>query len=293
MRLAIITINYNGSESTIRLLKSLDEQSDKDLDVIIIDNASEKSDFDNLRQAINMGTLQSKVPMLIRNEQNLGFSGGNNVGIRQALNNGADWVLLLNNDTSVDKDFVERLKVILSSKTGILGVSLDEEEHMAYCGKVLWLKPQGYHIHDRSRAESEKDKYIIGGAMAIHKDVFKKVGLLDERYFLYFEDADFSLRVLRAGFPLSFTDDITVHHQVSSTTKKLGNPLLLRYHYRNALYFNWHNGPWYIKLLVWPWSFWIIGKQFLKILFLIHQEESRQIMIGVLDFWFSRMGKIK
>ncbi|MDP3793007.1 MAG: glycosyltransferase family 2 protein [bacterium] len=294
MRLVIITISYNSSENTIKLLRSLREQTDKDFSIIVVDNASEEVDFNNLK-SFTMGTIAcAMVPMVIRNEQNLGFSGGNNVGIKKALENGSDWILLLNNDTWVEKGFITSLRAKLGQLEGVVGVLLDEAGKMTYCGKIKWLKSTLKHLHSLPTDRHRKTvNYAIGGAVAIRKEVFEKIGFWDEKYFLYFEDADFSLKARRAGFPITFLKDIKVNHQVSSSTKKLGSPLLLRYHYRNALYFNLKNGPWYIKLAVWIWSFWIIKKQILKIMFKYKTKESHAILNGVFDFYHHRMGKIK
>lgn len=301
MKLSIITINYNGSEKTLKLLKSLSEQTDKDFETIVIDNASDEVDFHKLKEGIGGA-------FLIRNEKNLGFSGGNNVGIQEALNppagggflkeasGQADWVLLLNNDTWLASGFTASLKLKLKDLRGIVGVPLDEGEHTAYCGKVEWLKGTLKHIYNPIYAESlvrNSNYYAIGGAMAIHKYVFNRIGFLDEKYFLYFEDAALSIRAKRVGLKLTFLEEPKAHHQVSSTTKKLGSPLLLRYHYRNALYFNLKNGPWYIKLAVWPWSLWIIAKQVSKIMIYHKRDQSSAILRGVFDFYKNKMGEIK
>src|SRR3989344_4941821 len=127
MRLSIITINYNGSESTIKLLKSLGDQintsaslnTDKNFQIIVVDNASEETDFNNLEKYYTTYPDTAKVPFVIRNTKNLGFSGGNNVGIREALKRGSDWVVLLNNDTSVGNDFISVLVTKLEGLDGI------------------------------------------------------------------------------------------------------------------------------------------------------------------------------
>ncbi len=295
--LSIVTINYNGSESTIKLLKSLQNQADQDFQIIVVDNASEEADFNNLQTHIWKLNFHIST---IRNKENLGFSGGNNVGIREALENGAlreasgqaEWVLLLNNDTWVESDFIASIRPVLRQKQGILGLPMDEGKRVSYCGKIRWLKPVGYHIYDYSQAQKDEDKHIIGGGMLIHKDVFEKIGFLDEKYFLYFEDVDYSVRARKAGIPLEILEKPLIHHATSSTTKKLGRPLLMRYHYRNALYFNFKNGPWYIKLLVWPWSGVILLKQAVKVMIYHNREQSLAILNGALDFYKNKMGKI-
>lgn len=291
MRISIVTLNFNGSEDTIKLLKSLEEQTDKDFQIIVVDNASEEADFTNLQSTITASNIANL--KLLRNSENFGFSGGSNVGTIQALKNGSDWVVFLNNDTWVERDFVERLIGVLAGKKGVVGIPLIEGDRVAYCGGVRWLKPHGHHIYDTEDARWENNKYAIGGAMAVHKNVFDKTGFLDEKYFLYFEDADFSIRVRKAGFDISIGENLNVHHHVSSSTKKLGSPLLLRYHYRNALYFNLKNGPWYIKLAVWPWSWFIIIKQLVKLVLKINTVQSKAISNGVVDFYLHRFGKIK
>ena len=274
MRLAVITINFNGSQSTVGLIKSLARQTDKDFEIIVIDNASEEADFNHLEEGIeNVIQQDSERVFLLRNEKNSGFSGGNNIGIKKALNlpagGGVDWVILLNNDTWVEEGFIASLKAKLGQSEGIVGIPLNEGDYTAYCGKLEWLKPTLRHIYNPVYSEvlvRNSGYYAIGGAMAIHKDVLRKIGLMDEKYFLYFEDADISLRAKKAGFKLAFLEEPKVRHQVSSTTKKLGSPLLLRYHYRNSLYFNFKNGPGHIKFFVWPWSLWVAVKQLLKIM---------------------------
>ena len=302
MKLFIITINYNGSENTTKLLRSLYEQTDRDFEIVIVDNASDGADFISLQTATE--GIVAKMPFVasvVRNKKNLGFSGGNNVGIGQALENRADWVLLLNNDTWVGEDFIASLRVKLGSSGGIVGLPLVEEDRTAYCGRIEWLKPTLRHDYENSkfqippacRTGRNSKFYAVGGAMVISKDAFDKIGELDEKYFLYFEDADFCVRARRAKIPISITDKVMIHHNVSATTKKLGSPLLLRYHYRNALYFNRKNGPWYIKVAVWPWSWVIILKQFLKMGLNINEEESRAILDGVFDWYMNRMGRVK
>lgn len=284
MKLSIITINYNGSENTTKLVKSLQDQSDKDFSVTVIDNDSEMSDFERIR------ALAGDNIDIIRNDRNLGFSGGNNIGIRKAFQEGSDWVILLNNDTWVDKGFIGLLRPVLSSREGVIGLSVAEGEQIVNRGIMEWLRPTLEHIY--SQDEDSKGYYINGAAMAISKEAYGKIGGLDENYFLYFEDTDYSIRAKKAGVKVSFLKEPEVHHSISATTKKLGSPLLLRYHYRNALYFNRKNGSLRIKLFVWLWSFWIIKKQLLKMMFFYKREESRAILNGVFDFYKGKFGQI-
>lgn len=294
--LTVLTINYNGAEKTIKLLESLKNQTNQDFKVIVLDNASDSADYKKLQTHCTMAPFVQ----LIKNNENFGFSGGCNIGIKKAIETGADWILLLNNDTWVESDFMVSLMAKLSqldpladSKQGIVGIPLVENDHVAYCGKIEWLKPTLEHIYSVPTVRHRKtDNYAIGGGVAVHKEVFEKIGLLNEKYFLYFEDVDFSLRAQKAGFKLIILEEPKAYHQVSASTKKLGPSLLLRYHYRNALYFNLKNGSWYIKLAVWPWSWIIAVKQLIKIVIKQNLEQSRAILKGVADFYKHKMGKI-
>ena len=286
MRLAIITINYNDSENTINLLESLRNQTDKDFEIYVVDNDSKDVD-----QLMDYKTTETNI-VYIKNDRNLGFSGGNNVGIRKAFQNGANWVLLLNNDTMPESHLVEHLRVDLEGREGIVGLPLNEGNGTAFGGQIQWLKPTLRHSYNQTKMD-ETQAYVIGGAMLIHEDVFNRIGLLDEKYFLYFEDADFCQRARKAKIPISFISDIKTSHAVSSSTKKLGSPLLMRYHYRNALYFNLKNGPLYVKLLVWPWSWLVMLKQIIKIVIGKNREQSVAILKGVGDWYTGKMGKIK
>ena len=297
MKISISSINFNGAEKTIKLLESLKNQTNQNFDVIVVDNDSALADFGELKTWIEVNYPKT---WLIRNTSNTGFSGGVNTGIRKGLEIGSDWVVLLNNDTWVEKDFIEKLEPLFAHHHGIIALPMDEnEEGIAMGGHLQWLKARLSHGHgyikDRRPDLNKKSpvRYAIGGGMAIHKSILDQVGYFDENYFLYFEDTDYSVRAMKDNVPMIFPAEPLVHHGVSASTRQLGIPTLLHYHYRNALYFNFKNGPWYVKLLVWPWSWWIIIKQSIKILISRKATESRYIISGVFDFYARRMGRIE
>jgi hypothetical protein len=287
-KISIVTINYNSADETIDFLKAIKDQSETSYDIILVDNASDKTDLDRLNLWLDKNYIQGL--HIIKNGINSGFSGGCNLGIRNALENGSDWVILLNNDTIPTNRFCADLRAILRDKKGIIGIPMDEGLKTAYCGKISWLKPALSHVHNMPK--QCKGYYAIGGGMAIHKTVFSIIGLFDEKYFLYFEDADFSLRSSQAKMPFTIAGDIKVRHGVQASTKKIGSPNLLRYHYRNALYFNNKLGPYYIKILVWPWSILVAIKQLAKICIRRDLDHSWAILHGVMDFYMNRMGNI-
>lgn len=293
--ISIITVNFNNARTTIKLLRALEKQSDKDFDVFVVDNASESSDRGELGEYASISGLHLD---LILNDTNRGFSGGNNIAIRKALEQASQWVVLINNDTTVSETFIAQLRPQLERSSAIIGLPLQENQRTAYAGMVKWLRPTLPHVYDtQSRdilMENNQLLYAIGAGVVIHRDVFERVGFLDERYFLYFEDADYSVRASRRNVPVRFADVPVIRHEVSQSTSRLGAPLLLRYHARNALLFNKIHGPLWVKILLPFAAFYGMVLQITKIVFMPSRRAvSRSIRDGIIDFYAGRFGPIK
>lgn len=289
MKITLITLNFNGAEPTIKLLESLASQTDKDFSIIVADNGS--NDVQKLRDYTTKKDIK-----LVENGANLGFSGGNNVALHQAFQEGSDWAVLINNDTWVASDFISLLRAGLTDKSGLAGMPIAEEGGgVAYSGRLKWLKtPTRVDFHVYKPKAWVKNRYIIGAGMAISKEAFEKLGPLDEKYFLYFEDIDYSYSAKKAGLQMSYLTSPIINHQQSTTSKKeLGGPLIHRYHYRNALYFNFKNGRIVTKILTIPWSALIIIRQVIKILMGKNVKKSKAIIAGVIDFYQDKMGYIE
>lgn len=287
MKLSLITVNYNGSEKTIKLLSSLKDQADQDFEIFVVDNASEKTDITELESWINTNYPKVK---LIKSDLNLGFAGGNNLALSQAFQNDSDWAILVNNDTWANKVYMEPLRAVLEAKKGIVGLPLQEGEKTAFGGKIAWVQPTLAHAYEPIPPEASQKYYAIGGHLAISRKAYEKIGGLDEKYFLYFEDVDYTFTARKKGIEVSFEIAPLLHHALSFTTFTLGSPLLLHYHYRNALYFNDKFGD---KLLNSLWGFFIFIKQIIKIILGQNRTFSKAILAGVWDYWLSRTGKIK
>lgn len=288
-KVQIIILQYNNSDSTIKCLNSLLVLNYGNFKVLVVDNASETEDAKKISDFIsNHSAMGYELKVM---NLNLGYSSGNNYGIKYALENQADYIWVLNNDVFVEKDSLSKLIEVAEKNPsiGILSPVLDEGDKKVYGGKIKWLKAELSH----SIQKLENNQYIPGTAMLLRTEIVKKIGFLDERYFLYFEDAEYSLRAQKAGYELMTVEESLVHHDVSSTTKKLGSPILLRYHYRNAHIFNAKYAPWWVVVLLPVWSFFIIIRQLAKIIFIPGKRDvSKAIAMGVVDFYFGRHGKI-
>jgi len=306
----IIILNWNGARDTKECLESLEKLNYSPFEIIVVDNASTDDSIRNLKEKIK--DLKNGV-ILIENKSNLGFSGGNNVGVEYALKNGADYVLLLNNDTTVDAEFLKHL--VLSGETdgsiGILAPKIyffDDPKRIWFGGGSFnWIFGSG-HIdfgkidNEGADIEERKTQFITGCAMLVKSNVFKKIGMLDERFFLYYEDTDFSLRAKKEGFKCVFVPSAKIWHKIpleslknklSGAAGKIGSPKVLYYHYRNAMLLIEKNGPTMINLIKHLWAAWMILKQEFKIIFFPKKREvSKAIIKAFFDYYKENFGKI-
>jgi len=221
--LFIIILNFNGGEDILACLKSLQLiklPSKWKLGVLVVDNN------------VNPTSLKLRGVKILRNFKNLGFAKGMNVGIRRAIKNGAEAVLLLNQDAVVEKNF---LVPLLENSADIVGpvIKFKRQGRWVYDlgGKINWWLGRTKHEEMENgewRMENIKDiDYVSGCAMMIKRPVLEKIGLLDERYFLYFEDADFCLRAKKAGFKVAVEPKSLIFHKLTEGRKK---PLKQRLH---------------------------------------------------------------
>lgn len=223
-KVAAVVLSWNGREDTLACLRSLEGE---DVDVIVVDNASED------------GTAEAVTGVeLIRNERNLGYAGGMNTGIRRALERGADAVLLLNNDVEVERGAIAPLAAAAEGTGAVcpLVVFADDPGKVWYAGARFDPKRgyNGRHITETTGATTETER-ICGAAVLIPRETLERVGMFDEDLFAYVEDADWSLRVREAGLSLLVTPMSRVRHKVSASTGGEGSPDAIYYSVRNLL----------------------------------------------------------
>ena len=189
--------------------------------------------------------------ILSSTRRNLGFAGGNNVGIRYALDHEADYVLLLNNDTVAQNDFIGPLLKVAENdeEVGIVGGKInyhDAPDRVWFGGgrMSLW-RAGGYHMgfnqidDPRAFRGTVNASFVTGCLMLIKKEVLERVGLFDEDYFAYLEDLDFCYRVMRGGWRLKVNRDVRILHKVGGSQRRTGGPSTSEIYYgtRNRLYF--------------------------------------------------------
>ena len=186
--------------------------------ILLVDNASS----DGTVEAV---AREFPTVSIVSNSTNLRFAGGNNVGIRIAMDRGADFILLLNNDTTVDPDFLTELVAGASAgSAGMTGPKIyfyDDPKRIWYAGgKIEWWKGWISHIGVRENDHGQYDNkistdYISGCCVLVSREVIERVGVLDEAYFIYGEDADWCVRATRAGYPLLYAPTAKIWHKLS------------------------------------------------------------------------------
>ena len=247
-----IIVNWNGYRDTLICLASLAKTSKRfaDCTVVVVDNGSTNESVAEIRKKFPKITL-------LTTGKNLGFTGGNNFGIAYALKHGADFVWLLNNDTFVQENALSFVKSFDDPRIGICGSKIyfapEHEFHFDRYeknerGKVFWYAGgivdwQNMYASHRGVDEVDHGQYdttaetqfITGCSMLIRRELIEKIGLLDDRYYLYLEDLDYCLRAKRAGYTLLYVPTSILWHVNAGSSARPGNPLHEYYFTRNRL----------------------------------------------------------
>jgi GT2 family glycosyltransferase len=223
---SVITINYDQPEVTCALLESLRKITYTPIEIIVVDNASPTKEPDPIKE-------QYPEIHLIRSDKNLGFAGGNNIGIKAAT---GEYFLLINNDTEVEPDFLEPLVSKLESDFNIGAVSpkiryFNQKELIQFAGYTemnpVTIRNQGIGFQEIDRGQYDQDAptyFLFGAAMLIPRRIFQKVGLMADIFFLYYEEIDWFHRIRNAGYQLYYIHNSLVYHKDSVTTGS-GSPM--------------------------------------------------------------------
>ena len=284
--LSIITINYNGLKDTCELIDTL-PLNDETIEVIVVDNASTQDDATE---------LERRYPQIIviRSDKNLGFAGGNNLGIQAAH---GKYLFFINNDTILPQpSAISHLLTRLESSDQI-GMVCPKirftwgKQLIQYAGYTPLSK---ITLRNKSIGFGEKDNgqydtpyptpYAHGAAMMVKQEVIEKAGVMPECYFLYYEELDWSLMIRRAGYEIWYEPSCTIFHKESQTTGQQ-SPLKAYYITRNRLLFAQRNINGSEKHLTYLYLIGIVAvRDILKHLCKGQVIMAKAVMKGIKDF---------
>lgn len=286
-KVCIIVVSWNRKNCVMNCLKSLAKVSYPNYETIVVDNASVDGSSEE---------IESSFPHieLVRNRENLGYTGGNNVGIEHSIKRSADYIVLLNDDIVVSPSFLTEM--IKASETdrqiGVAGpkiLCLPEKARIYRpYGKINYYLQLGLLSLNRMEEPTEVD-WVCGAALLIKKETVEKVGLLDTDFFLYFDEADFCERAKKMGCKIVYVPSSIVYHDVSRSFSDGINPVQLYYITRNELLF----ARKHLNLLVFFPLFF--PRFFFRIVTYWFRSKDiqviRSIVMGFIDFTRSRYGK--
>lgn len=287
-KVAAVLVNYNGYAYSFDTIKSL-EKSVLAPKIILVDNNSENNEADALSKAF-------PDIIVIPSYENLGFAGGNNLGIKYALQTGYEYILLINNDTIVDPDMISELVKYANPQrvvSPIIFYNNDKDKIWFAGGKINRMTGNTVHILQDRKINSGKltvCSFLSGCCMLIHRDIFNRVGFLDDTYFMYYEDADFSIRLKKYNIELLMDPKAKLWHKVGASSG--GNESFLSTYYltRNRLILIKKYPEEFSKI---AYVFSIITRYFRMIQFYIRNKRSwRAFMLGISDAKKNIMGNI-
>ena len=250
-KVAVIILNWNGKEDTLECLASVKKLDYTNYEIVLVDNGSiDGSEDAILEQYPDITFLQT--------DANLGYAGGNNVGIRWALKHDADYVLILNNDTIVDKYLLTHLVAagVHDSQVGLIGPTnyyYNEPTKIWTIGAIINTPS---HLGYKTIGDGDEDSKwntaiefdaLIGSAMLIHRKVFESIGLFDERFFLCYEELDFCARAREVDYKCLFVPEAKIWHKVGSTLGEIMSPLRTYFIVRNRPLWAKKHLSWFVR----------------------------------------------
>jgi len=235
----IILVNWNRAQDTIECIRSIESSDYPNFTTVVVDNGSLDDSLSILKR------VNDKI-ILIESSQNLGFTGGNNLGINYALEHNADYVLLLNNDAFIAPDALKKMAAVAESdsKIGMVTPKIlyhPERDRIWSAGTKYYewcmtTRLTGYGQKDVGQYDSECDlPFAVGCAMFIKKEVLSRVGLLDDDIFAVGEDVDYGMRAMRQGYRIRYVPTAVAWHKESVSAGGKDAPQYVYYQSRNMI----------------------------------------------------------
>lgn len=297
MKLAVILVNYNGKDYNEACIESVRaNRIDGEMRIIVVDNASGDGSVQRLRERY----AGEKQVELLELDDNYGFSHANNVGIRRAKEWGADAALLLNNDTEIEETMLMELLACAKRHPDSMIIpkiyySDDRKRIWSAGGSVSPVIRKVRHIgldrEDRGQYEEERRiSFATGCCLFLPMQVIARAGLLDERFFLYYEDTEYSFRLCELGIDIFYCPQAVMYHKVGASSRGADSPLCAYYIARNWLLCSrLHQGGRYPLFLF----YYVINRTACCILWLFRKRGAlvRATWLGIRDFHRGSFGR--
>lgn len=248
-KVGIVIVNYNGEKYQNDCVKSLYEMKNQDFEIIVVDSGSNDNSIQLLRN------FYPQVHVLEQGE-NIGVAAGNNVGIEYSISLGTEYTLLMNNDVELDENLLEEL-LNGAQKARVVVPKIyyyDPHNLLWFAGGNLdWKKGSATHIgiHEEDQGQYDQEKiidYAPTCCMLIENSVFKEVGKMDEKLFMYYDDTDFCAKLVEKNIPILYEPKAFMWHKVSSSSGGENSKINVYYMFRNQLYYmkkHRRKCPWY------------------------------------------------
>lgn len=292
-KVAVITVNYKSYRDVLELAKSIDENDYKNVDFIVVDNSEDEIEYENLSVGLEEIFKNSNKNYFILKNVNSGYAGGNNLGIKFALEEpNVDYIWLLNPDTVITSgSILELLRTVEFTDIPVATCKIVDYHSGAcqYNGESVDLSG---HRKDCNTKGIFRASFLSGANIFLKKDIIERVGFFDEKYFLYFEDNEFFKRLIKSGIYPLFTPFTYIYHKGGTSTEGfLKKPISIYYYVRNLLHWTTENsenhtlGISLLNALKQIESIYINN---------LHKTQNlRAVIFGIRHFFYGIYGKIE
>lgn len=288
--IGIVTVLYNSSKVLVDFFQSLEEQTFKEFVLYIVDNNSPDNSLEVAKELASRVVFKS---VILPQEENWGVAKGNNIGIKRALEDGCDYVILSNNDVVLEKDCIGLLLEGLNSQNASLAVP---KIYFFGTEKIIWsaggrfetprcINPhRGYREKDEGQYDSIcRVDYSPTCFMLIRKEVFQRVGFMDENYFVYYDDADFIWRAVRKGLEdLVYVPNSVMWHKESYSTGGSKSDFYIHFYNRNKIYFVRKNFSFFQRIV---FGVYIVVQYIIRSHSIYNKDQRKLYIKSCLEGW--------
>ena len=242
-KIMIILLNYNNYKDTIECINSIKQNTSENnfkYEIVVVDNKSTNESLSELKKIEGITLIQAS--------ENAGFSAGNNIGIKYAIENKSEYILLLNNDTIVTKNSINKIYLKLKKHTdiGIMSARImywDNKDLINCCGGEIDYFKGTAVIYNKGKEYKEDNqeftykKFVTGCCMLMKTSLVEEIGFLPEEYFMYYEDVDFCAKVQQKGYKIGVCLSSIIYHKESAASGGGENPFAIEWNTRNRIIF--------------------------------------------------------